>query len=275
MHNVLRGNPDASILSAQYNNIYTTPGNVAKIRGAGEFSTAFPLSSNWPMANYNPDTSTYVKKVNGNVLPTYGSRWDLSEVAPVGKRINPKWTNGFSKTASTENFLGTPYQDFILKVSNETPTPLALAFFSPENVKYLSKRIVDDVRQLTHVNIKPQNEDSILVKMVHYYGLARGGSMPSTSVVHLALPRGEKACSLRDQLTRLNQAVLQSCIQDVLSGINMYLTYYRDASSLPVPLSHPVNPSSKGGRVLELNVGEYSGNSRGVQSFNLRNSVVN
>jgi hypothetical protein len=57
--------------------------------------------------------------------------------------------------------------------------------------------------------------------------------------------------------------------------MNMYLQYYKDASSLPTPLSRPTNVSSKGGRVLQENIGLYSGNSRAIASFNLRNSVIN
>jgi len=50
-----------SILSAQYNNVATSPMNLADIRGTGKFKTSYPLSSNWPQANFQPNTSTYVQ----------------------------------------------------------------------------------------------------------------------------------------------------------------------------------------------------------------------
>ena len=53
-------NKSASILSAQYNNVSTTPGQLGAIRGSGQFNTDYPLSSNWPKGNFNPDTSTFV-----------------------------------------------------------------------------------------------------------------------------------------------------------------------------------------------------------------------
>jgi hypothetical protein len=286
---------NASILSAQYNNTVTTPGQLSELRGSGLFETNYPLSSNWPRANFNPDTSNYVKGLFGPshvsrlkptahepmlVFPQYGSKWDLSNLAPVGKRVNDQWV--FTKDQSSippgskDSLEGDPYLQFGLQANHTTPTALNSLFFNKTNVQYLQKRIIDDVFQLTGVKIKPQSEDSLLVIMNNKYQYSLYGSLPTSSVVHLALPRTDnKPCSLKDRLIRLNQAVLQDCVKQIISGMNMYMTYYKDASSLPTPLSRPVNVSPKGGRVLQENIGLHSGNSRGIQSFNLRNSVIN
>ena len=40
----------------------------------------------------------------------------------------------------------------------------------------------------------------------------------------------------------------------VVSSIDQYLLYYKDASTLPVPLERPINKSSKGSRSLEYNI---------------------
>ena len=276
-----KSNNDASILSAQYNNVATTPGQLGTIRGAGKFNTNFPLSSNWPQANFKPETSTYVKGLfnDEHVFPTYGSQWNLSSMAPIGERVNDQWI--FTKDQSSfppeskESFEGDPYLQFGLQANHTTSTALNSLFFNEKNVKYLQNRIIDDVYQLTGVKIKPQSEDSLLVIMNNKYQYSLYGSLPSTSVVHLALPRGEKPCSLTDRLTRLNQAVLQDTIKQIISGMNMYMQYYKDASSLPTPLSRPKAMTMKGSRVLQENIGLHSSNSRAIDSFNMRDNVMN
>jgi hypothetical protein len=54
----------------------------------------------------------------------------------------------------------------------------------------------------------------------------------------------------------------------MVSQINMYIYYYRDASQLPEQLSLPTITTMKGSRVLEYNTGLVSGNPIGVASYN-------
>lgn len=248
-----------SILSAQYQNLLTTPGIASEIRGTGNWENQYPLSSNWQSVSLWPEN-----------FPSYGEMWTTSNLAPVGKRENRSW-----EYLSDKNSLeGDPYLEYGLKANHSEATALNSLFFNKKNVQYIQNRIVNDVKKLTGVTIKPQNEDALLIIMNNKYQYSLYGWLPSATV-HLALPRGEKPCSLENRLTRLNQAVLQDTIKQILSGMNMYMDYYKHASSLPTPLSRPVNVSSKGGRVLQENVGLYSGNSQGIASFNLRNSVIN
>jgi len=279
-------NSNGSILSAQYNNYATTPGQLATIRGSGQFTTT-GMSSNYPLTNFNPDTSTYVRKVEGNslfgkehVFPTYGSSWNLSDMAPVGKRVNDQWQ--FTKDQSSfppgskESLKGDPYLQFGLKANHTVPTALNSLFFNKINVQYLQKRIVGDIKQLTGMAIKPQSEDALLIIMNNKYQYSLYGSLDSgTATAHLALPRGEKSCSLVQRLTRLNQAVLQDVEKQILGGMNMFVTYVKDASSLPIPLSRPTKMTMKGSRILQENIGLHSGNSRAQNSFNMRNNIIN
>lgn len=279
-------NTDASILSAQYQNVITTPGQLGAIRGSGQWNADFPLSSNWPINDFNPDTSTYVQKLKGQSLwkedtqfPSYGSKWTVNELMPVGKRVNNQWEytkdqNSFPPY-SKESLEGDPYLQYGLKANHTVVTALNSLFFNKKNVQYLQKRIIDDVYSLTGVSIKPQNEDALLVIMNNKYQYSLYGWLPAMSTPHLALPRGEKPCSLTDRLSRLNQSVLQDVIKQILSGMNMYMQYYKDASSLPTPLSRPKAMTMKGSRVLQENVGLHSGNSRGIASFNMRDNVIN
>lgn len=265
-----------SILSAQYNNVATSPGELGKIRGSGQYSTSYPLSSNWQPAQFMPDASTYVQKIKNNPnnpLPNDGMEYNLSSMMPVGQRQNDK----FEYPKTMKNTLkGDPYATFGLNANHSVPTYLNMLFFSETNVKYIQKRILDTVEQITSIRIKPQSENSILVIMNNKYQYSLYGAMPP-SVVHInqPLPRGSKSCSLESRLSKLNQAVIQECVKKVLSGINMYATYYKDASSIPMPLSRPTLATSKGANVLSQNIGFTSANSQANASFNMRDTIVN
>ena len=54
----------------------------------------------------------------------------------------------------------------------------------------------------------------------------------------------------------------------MISQINMYIYYYKDASQLPQQLSLPTYTSMKGSKSLEYNTGFKSGNSIGIASYN-------
>lgn len=281
----LYGNPgkEASILSAQYNNVSTVPGQVAAIRGSGQWSTDYPLSSNWKPGNSNPDESSYIRNIKGIQIPDYGQQYDLSPEAPVGNWENDQWKYTKDQSSfppvSKESLKGDPYTQFGLNVLNETPSSLSTLFFSAPNVEYLQQRIVNDIKHYTGLDIKPQNEDALLIIMQNKYQYAMAGSLPGTSVVHLALPRGQKSCSLRDRLSRLNAAVLQDAIQQVLSSMQMYITYYKDASSLPVPLDLPTLTTMKGSRVISSGQNFIKTNpieeSKSNTSFNERYNIIN
>lgn len=275
---------ESSILSAQYNNILTSPGQLSEIRGTGKFSTTQGLSSNWTPADFNNKNSTYVKEVSKNgVIPHNSEGYDLSQLMPVGKRKNDNFeytSDQSSMPPESKNSLkGDPYLQFGLTSIKEVPTALNTLFFSEPNVKYIQKRIIEDIYQLTGIKIKPQSENSIMIVMVNKYEYGQAGWLPSQSVVHAALPRGERSCSLSDRLERLNQSTLQDLIQQILSGMNMYAQYYKDASSMPLPLSHPTMVTMKGSRVIPFsNVGmndNASETARNISSFNMRNNIVN
>jgi hypothetical protein len=249
----------ASILSGQYNDKFLTAGKVSDLRGSGKFTTK-GMSSNY----YTGDKSLWKPHMD---FPTQSKGWSVSEQAPVGKRVNNIW--GYSS--------GDPYQQFALKTMKQVPTPLLNTFFNRSNVKYLGKRIIEEIKRITGHKIKEQSEDALLVIMQEIYEYALSGFLPQPNDPHLAHSMGSVNVSLKDRLTRLNQAVLQKSVKEIVSGINMYLQYTKDASSIPMPLSLPISASSKGGKVLSQNVGMYSGKeeTRINQSYNLRHNVIN
>jgi len=60
----------------------------------------------------------------------------------------------------------------------------------------------------------------------------------------------------------------------MISQLNMYMYYYKDASQLPEQLSIPELTSMKGSRSLEYNNGLYSGNSIGVARYSQMNNII-
>lgn len=270
------------ILSAQYQNTATSPYSLSQLRGSGQYTTQFPLSSNY----YTGDVTA--PKAPGKHIPAKGIQsqgvtdmFNKFNVGPAHMLSSETFAGGdyFKYPKSLEYTLeGDPYLQFGLRANNETPTALNTLFFSRDNVKYIQERLLDAIKQITNVKIKPQSENAILQIMNNKYQYSKDGFLPTggggTATVHLALPRGPKECSLEKRLSLLNQAVLQDIVKETLSSMRMYMTYYKDASSLPLPLSLPTNASVKGGNVLVENVGLYSGNTRQTDSYNVRNSVI-
>jgi hypothetical protein len=275
-------NSDASILSAQYNNKLTTPGQLSEIRGRGQFTTT-GMSSNWVPADFSNQQSKYVRDLPNSVKPHDYFEYDTSSLSPVGSRKN----DNFEYTSDQSSFPpgsklsleGDPYLQFGLGVIKETPTSLNTLFFSSPNVHYIQKRILEDIKQITGVTIKAQSENSIMIVMINKYQYGQSGWLPAQSVVHAALPRGEKACSLTGRLNRLNQATLQELIKQILSGMSAYAQYYKDSSSMPIPLTHPTMVTMKGSRVIpSANIGMFdnaSQTAREIASFNMRDNIIN
>ena len=73
----------------------------------------------------------------------------------------------------------------------------------------------------------------------------------------------------------MNTNVLQEYVSKMVSQINMYIYYYKDASSLPEQLSQPVYTSMKGSKVLEYNsAGFEPSNSMGIASYNQVGNII-
>ena len=72
----------------------------------------------------------------------------------------------------------------------------------------------------------------------------------------------------------MNTNVLQEYVSKMISQINMYIYYYKDASQLPEQLSLPTYNAMKGSKTLEYNNGFSSGNSIGVASYNQATNII-
>lgn len=191
-----------------------------------------------------------------------------------------------------QNSTGTDqYQVWALKSLNITPSALINFFFSEENVKYLQQQMIDEVKRIRGETISPQSIDDTLIIMRNAYQYALAGWLPyagSTNKVYargtIVNPNGKAfdssgqggCTSLEEQILRLNKSVLEETISQILSGIDQYKQYYKDASSIPMPLSHPVMASMKGSNVLQENLGFSSGHdmSKSISSYSQRFNII-
>jgi hypothetical protein len=113
---------------------------------------------------------------------------------------------------------------------NWEPNALNQTFFSPPNVQIVQnlirKRVYDETKEI----IDPQSTDELLIVMRSMY-LTYGRNEPT---------------KVKEQIAELNKRVADWCVPKITSEMSMYRTYKKDASTLPVPLSHPVNISGSG-----------------------------
>ena len=109
-------------------------------------------------------------------------------------------------------------------------TPLSQAFFSRDNIQIIQNGIRAGVyhRSNGQYTIGPQDCDSIKIVMRSVF-LQHSANQPS---------------NISHQIEELNKIVLNYCIQQVYSEAQGYMKYIDDASTLVVPIAHPVQASN-------------------------------
>ena len=183
------------------------------------------------------------------------------------------------------------YQVWAAKSLNSVPTALMNFFFSVDNVNYLQDEMKRQVKKIRNVEIKDQSVDKLLIIMRNKYIYGLSGWLPHDmnnpekvyprGTVHsgnsLAYDSSVNGCgSLEFQVKQLNKAVLEECVKQILSGIDAYNQYYKDISTLPMPLDRSVFTSSKGSNPLQQNIGFESGHeaSKAMASYNQRFNII-
>jgi len=155
---------------------------------------------------------------------------------------------------------------------NIIPDVLFSVFFSDVNIEHLRTVIVQKVKEITSdsgvagskegVTIMKPNMDDFFNFMLNTYETYH---VNNGSICFVGL---KKNSNIQSEIAKLNSSVLQEYISKMVSQINMYIYYYRDASQLPEQLALPTLTSMKGSKSLEYNTGFNSGNSIGVASYN-------
>ena len=107
-----------------------------------------------------------------------------------------------------------------------TDTYLSQAFFSQQNIQILQNGIRAGVYHKSNSQyiIGPQDYDSLKIVMRSVY-LQNAANQPN---------------NITQQVFELNKIVLNYCIQQVYSEAQGYLKYIDDASTLVVPIAHPI-----------------------------------
>jgi hypothetical protein len=116
-------------------------------------------------------------------------------------------------------------------------TPLSNAFFSQQNIQIIQNGIRAGVyhRSNGQYLVGPQDCDSLKIIMRSVF-LQYSANQPS---------------NIPQQIQELNKIVLNYCVQQVYSEAQGYMKYIDDASTLVVPIAHPVQASNTD-RQLEL-----------------------
>jgi hypothetical protein len=116
-------------------------------------------------------------------------------------------------------------------------TVLSKAFFSQQNIQIIQNGIRAGVyhRSNGQYVVGPQDCDSLKIIMRSVF-LQYSANQPS---------------NIPQQIQELNKIVLNYCVQQVYSEAQGYMKYIDDASTLVVPIAHPVQASNTD-RQLEL-----------------------
>ena len=109
-------------------------------------------------------------------------------------------------------------------------TPLSKAYFSKENIQIIQNGIRAGVYEKSkgHYIVAPQDCDSLKIIMRSVF-LQHAANQPN---------------NVPQQIAELNKIVLNYCIQQVYSEAQGYIKYVDDASTLVVPIAHPVQASN-------------------------------
>ena len=116
-------------------------------------------------------------------------------------------------------------------------------FFSVENLLFIQRRITEEVEKVKGIRIKPQDPVYITQIMNRYYN--RPMRIPAT--VHLGsggIPND------KEYIANINKHVIDVCVDQIISGIEIYKDYWKHSSQLPVPLDYPKLETMKGSRII-------------------------
>ena len=105
-------------------------------------------------------------------------------------------------------------------------TPLSNLFFSKENIDNIQNGLRAGVFKRSNGQYTIGIQDCDVLKIV----------MRSTFLQYSA----NQKTNIKEQVYQLNQMVLNYCIQQVYSEAQGYIRYIYDASTLVVPIAHPV-----------------------------------
>jgi hypothetical protein len=126
-------------------------------------------------------------------------------------------------------------------------TPLTFLFFSRDNINNIQNLIRYLVHKEVGQTIDKQNVTELMVIMRSIF-LEYSQHPP---LIDEAMSPEYRAALLKvytKEVDRLNQLVINETVPKIISGLQAYLDYLKDASTQPVPLPPPQNVSTAGSR---------------------------
>ncbi len=123
-------------------------------------------------------------------------------------------------------------------IGNWTDSLLSKAFFSGENIQIIQNGIRAGVYERSNNRFVIGLQDTDIIKVV----------MRSIFLQHSA----NMQTHITEQISALNQLVLDYLVPNAYSGIISYVNYKRDVSSLAVPMDLPIKASTDNKKTLEL-----------------------
>ncbi len=304
------------IAIAQYGNVMIPSKNLSLLRGAGLYNPTptyeqstdrGPAYSNALLLSEVDDKRSEDDAYDGsnNKWPTPYSSYDQLNNQPyvIGNELHAQDIGSWSKPTYKQSQGSDRMQQFAMKSTNSVPNPLLNFFFTSDNVQHIQEALKSAVKEIRNIVIGDQNTDKLLTIMLNKYQYAMAGGYLPLSEDNVVYPRGtpdgspikdasgnvigksaywntgsdaNTCMSLEYQISKLNQATVEEGLKQILSGIDSYKRYYRQSSSLPMPLDRSVMTSMKGANVLQENLGFYSSHdiNKDISSYSQRFNVI-
>lgn len=234
------------------------------------------------LAKYENGVRNFIQSKNIQTTPLIdGNTGKLSDFYNMngvmsGKHCSNEYLTADSQVPVPVEYKKNLYIEMAGTVLHNVPDMVMSVFFSDENIEHMRNIIISKVKELTaksnatgdNMGIDIQKPDIselfnfMIQKYVNYINY-------NGSICFVKLKNNT---DIRAEISKLNSAVLQDYVSKLVSQINMYIYYYKDASRMPEQIEVPKYTSMKGSRSLEYNTGFYSGNSLGIAQFNVMNN---
>ncbi len=120
-------------------------------------------------------------------------------------------------------------------INIKQPTAISNLFFSEQNINNIQNMIRYNIYKMSNNLISRQSDTELKIIMRSYF-LQYGKNDPS---------------HLKEQLTDLNNLVLNYCVPKIYDELLQHQDYIKDVESLPIPIDLPTNMSSKGTKNLK------------------------
>jgi hypothetical protein len=121
---------------------------------------------------------------------------------------------------------------------------LSILFFHPQNMDTIQTELRFRVYQKVGVLVGKQSDNELLTVMRSIY-LQDSRNLPGRYT---------------EQIQELNEKVLEYCVKNVSSNALQHQQYIQDASTMPVPMAHPISTNVTKYHTFSLNPAETTRN---------------